>query len=59
MGKHSIFNQEGYDENDCDAPYLDLEDDEEVKRPEKPQEGTNLFFVGQGNNPRLARDALL
>ena len=63
--KKSIFStDEIYDENDMDAPMIDDEnqiDCEEVKTSSTPQikRPTELqCFIGQGNNPRIVRDAL-
>ena len=60
--KRSIFSSEemAYDETDMDAPMID--DDQidgestAVAVAAKPQ--NDQFFIGQGNNPRLVREAL-
>lgn len=33
MGKNSIFNDDQYDDNLCDAPYLEPEDVSDIKKP--------------------------
>jgi len=61
--KKSIFATDDiYDEHDMDAPLLDSEDigdgaAEETSTAAK-KEGSLQCFIGQGNNPRLVRDAL-
>eukprot|EP00349_Pseudokeronopsis_sp_Brazil_P005581 CAMPEP_0202962266 /NCGR_PEP_ID=MMETSP1396-20130829/6360_1 /ASSEMBLY_ACC=CAM_ASM_000872 /TAXON_ID= /ORGANISM="Pseudokeronopsis sp., Strain Brazil" /LENGTH=276 /DNA_ID=CAMNT_0049682715 /DNA_START=506 /DNA_END=1336 /DNA_ORIENTATION=- len=56
-GKHSIFSPDpDYDENDLNAPDVD---DGFGEAGTKVVEEERLCFIGQGNNPRLPRDALL
>ena len=70
--KKSIFSSEEdkYDENDMDAPLLDPEDGDDIGAHEitdtevaQAKHKAQLLkepkcFIGLGNNPRLARDAL-
>lgn len=71
-GKKSIFasEEDKYDENDMDAPMLDLEDEGEPgeggvtatdvaqSKHKAEAESEPKCFIGLGNNPRLARDVL-
>ena len=60
-GKNSIFGvkpgDDDYNEADLDAPDLDAEaeDGQDVQLPPLPKE----MFMGWGNNPKLAREALI
>lgn len=59
-GKNSIFAlEEGYDEADFDAPHLDAEDGEEESKEQPKKILEKLAFFGAGNNPKLAKDALI
>ncbi len=59
--KKSIFStDEIYDENDMDAPMIDdenqIDGEDQIKTSKKTAE--LQCFIGQGNNPRIVRDAL-
>ena len=58
-GKKSIFNiDDTYDETDLNAP--DVEDMEQESKPkQKPASFYHNCFIGQGNNPSLAKDSLI
>lgn len=58
-GKKSIFNiDDEYDEADMNAPDVDdMEDDGEPKKPCLADRAVPCF-IGQGNNPSLAKDSL-
>lgn len=59
-GKNSIFApEEGYDEADLDAPLLDDEEDMADQTAKELKCFEKLAFFGGGNNPGLAKDALI
>jgi hypothetical protein len=60
-GKNSIFApEEGYDEADLDAPVFDEDQDAVDQEEQKDQQLLDkLAFFGAGNNPQLAKDALI
>lgn len=60
-GKKSVFGVASgdgdYDQADLDAPVLD--DDELGGREAEPTPLSKDCFIGLGNNPKLAKDALV
>ena len=60
-GKKSIFNlAEEYDDADLDAPMFDAEEQDASLQESAPKkELEKLCFLGQGNNVKLVKDALL
>ena len=59
-GKSSIFApEEGYDEADLDAPDFDCDQDGEQEESKELPLIEKLAFFGNGNNPSLAKNALI